>query len=192
MGIEVADATALGAGRRIDHRVDEGRLAGIERGIDRTLELVGRRHVDTRAAEGVHHLVVARALDEHRGRGVGAARGIRIGAAIDAVVVEDDDADRQVVPADRLHLHAGEAEGAVALDREHRLAGLDGGGDGEAHADAHHAPGADVEALARLIDVDDAAREIERIGAFIDQDDVRPLLDDGTQRPERAMEIHRR
>ena len=133
------------------------------------LQLVGRRRVDADAAEGLHHLVVARALDEHRRRDVAAAR-VGVGAVVDAVVVEDDDADRQAVAADRLDLHAGEAEGAVALDRDHRLAGRHRGGDGEAHADAHDSPGADVEALARLVHVDDRAREVERVGAFVDDD----------------------
>src|SRR5438105_115771 len=82
---------------------------------------------DAVAAEGFHHLVVARALDEYRRRRIGAAR-IDVGAAVDAVIVEDDDADRKLVAADGLDLHAGEAEGRVALDREHRLAGFDGGG----------------------------------------------------------------
>ena len=36
------------------------------------------------------------------------------------------------------------------------------------------------------------AREIERVGALVDQDGVRPLLDDGAQHPERAVIIHRR
>ena len=103
-----------------------------------------------------------------------------------------DDADRQLVPADRLHFHAGETEGAVAFDREHGLAGLHRGRDGIAHADAHDAPGADVQALARLIHVDDAAREIERVGTFVDQDGIRPLHDDGAQGAERAVEVHRR
>ena len=151
----------------------------------------GAGRIDADAAERLHHLVVARALDEHGRRRV-RADVVDVGAAIDAVVVEDDDADRQVVPADRLDLHAGEAEGGVAFDREHRLAGLDRGGDGIAHADAHDAPGADVEALARLIHVDDAAREIERVGAFVDQDGVGPLLDDGAQHAERAVVVHRR
>src|SRR5262249_57801399 len=99
------------------------------------------------------------ALDEHGGRRV-IARLVDVGAAIDAIVVEDDDAKRQFEAADRLDLHAGEAERAIALDREHRLAGLDRGADGVAHADAHDAPGADVDALARLVHVDDAAREV--------------------------------
>ena len=189
--IEVADAAALAAGGRVDHRVDQRRLAGIHRLVDGALQLVGRGRVDADAAEGLHHLVVARALDEHGRRRIRASR-IDVGAAIDAVVVEDDDADRQLVAADGLDLHAGEAEGAVAFDREHRLAGLDRGGDRIAHADAHDAPGADVEALARLVHVDDAAREIERVGAFVDEDGVRPLLDDGAQHAERAVIVHRR
>src|SRR5882757_6634103 len=179
--IEIADAAALGARRRIDHRVDQGRLAGIHRRVDGALQIIGRGGVDADAAERLHHLVVAGALDEHGRCEVRAARRIDVGAAIDAVIVEDNDADRQVVATDGLDLHAGEAKGTVALDGEHRLAGLDGGGDRRAHADAHHAPGADVEPLARLVHVDYAAREVERIGAFVDQDGVGPFLDDGAQ-----------
>src|SRR5581483_7199396 len=46
--IEVADAARLAACRGIDHRIDQGRLAGIHRGVDRALELirVGRIHAD--------------------------------------------------------------------------------------------------------------------------------------------------
>src|SRR5581483_7797431 len=144
------------------------------------------------AAEGFDDLVVARVLDEDGGRRVRPTGRIDVGAAIDSVVVKDHDADRQVVTADRFDLHAGEAEGAVTFDREHRLAGLDGGGDGITHADTHHAPGADIEALTRLIHVDDAAGEIERIGALVDQDGVGALLDDCAQGAERAVEVHRR
>ena len=43
-----------------------------------------------------------------------------------------------------------------------------------------------------MIHVDDAAREIERVGAFVDEDGVRPLLDDGAQHAERAVVVHRR
>ena len=72
------------------------------------------------------------------------------------------------------------------------FAGLDRGRDGKAHADAHDAPGADIEPLARLVHVDDAACQIERVGTFIDEDSVRPLLDDGTQCTECAVKVHRR
>src|SRR6202040_3922768 len=147
--VEIADAAALGAGRRIDHRVDQGRLAGIHRLVDRAGKLVGGRPAD--AAERLDHLLVTRVLDEGGRRRVRAAGGIDAHAAVDAVVVEDDGADRQAVATDRLDLHPGEAERAVAFHGEHRLAGLDRGADREAHADAHDAPGADVEALARLI-----------------------------------------
>src|SRR3546814_8176835 len=40
--------------------------------------------------------------------------------------------------------------------------------------------------------VDRTAREVERVGAFVDQDGVRPLLDDGAQRAQRAVIVHRR
>src|SRR6476646_9552874 len=165
--VEFADAAALGAGRRIDRGVDEGRPAGIHRAVHGLTQLVRRRHVDADAAEGFHHLLVARVLDEDGCRDVRTAGGVDVGSAIDAVVVEDDDADRQVVAANRFHFHAGETEGAVAFDREHGFAGFDGGRDGETHPDAHDAPGADVQALARLIHVDDAARAIEGVGAFV-------------------------
>ncbi len=95
-----------------------------------------------------------------------------------------------MVAADRLHFHAGEAERAVALEREHRLAGLDRGGDGKSHADAHDAPGADVEPLARLVHVDDTARQIERVGTLVDEDGIRSLLDDAPQGAERAVVVH--
>jgi len=143
------------------------------------------------AAEGLDHPVVAGIRHEHRGGRIATGR-VGVGAAIDAVVVEHHDADRQAVPADRLDFHAGEAEGAVALDAEDRLAGLDGCRDGEAHADAHDAPGADIQALARLVHVNDAPGEVEGVGALVDQDRVGPLLDDGAQRPERGVEVHGR
>src|SRR3954454_3444500 len=57
--VEVADAAALAARCRIDHRVDEGGLAGIHGVVDGTLQLVWRRHIDADAAERLHHLVVA-------------------------------------------------------------------------------------------------------------------------------------
>src|SRR5260370_1189528 len=82
------------------------------------------------------------------------------------------------------------AERGVAFNRKHWFAGLYRGANGEAHADAHDAPGADVEPFARLIHVDDAAREIERVGAFIDQNGIWPLLDDRAQRAQRAVEVH--
>src|SRR5262249_35069567 len=155
--IEIADAAALAAGGRVDHRVDERRLAAVHRGVDGPLEFVGARRIDADAAERLDHLVVARAFDEHRRRGIGIG-AVGVWDTINAVIVEDEDAGRQLVAADRLDLHAGEAEGRVALDGEHRLAGLDRRADGIAHADTHDAPGADVEALARLVNVDDAAR----------------------------------
>src|SRR5258708_40033585 len=111
--IEVADAAALAAGRRIDHRVDQGGLARIHRGIHRALELVGRRGVDARAAESLHHLVVARAFHENRRRGIRTAAGVLVGASIDAVVVEDTDADRQGAAAVRLRPPAPTARGAA-------------------------------------------------------------------------------
>src|ERR1051326_493736 len=131
-------------------------LSTVHGGIDRAPQLVGRGRVYADAPERFNHLVVAGAFDEHGRRRIGAVL-VDIGAAIDAVIVENDDADGKPVAADRLDFHAGEAERRVAFDAEHGLAGLDGRTDGITHADAHHAPGADVDALARLIHIDNAA-----------------------------------
>src|SRR5688500_11214761 len=49
--IEVADAAALAAGCRIDHRVDQRRFAGIQSRVNDALELVGRGRVDADTAE---------------------------------------------------------------------------------------------------------------------------------------------
>src|SRR5216684_5545757 len=88
--IEIADAPALGAGRRVDHGVDQGRLARIHRRVDGALQFIRRGRVDADAAERLHHLVVARSLDEDSRRYIGAAGRIDVGSAIDAVIVEDD------------------------------------------------------------------------------------------------------
>src|SRR5258706_13173080 len=146
--------------------------------------------MDTRAAESFHHLVVARILDENGCPRI-PARWIDVSAAIDAVIVEDDDADRQVKTADRFEFHARESKGRVPFDSEHRLAGFNGRADCKAHADAHHAPGADVETFAWLVHVDNATREVERVRAFVHQDGVRPLLYHGAERPKRPMKLHR-
>src|SRR3981081_2711562 len=107
--IEVADPAALAAGRRVQHRIDQGRLARIHRRVDGALEFIRGRRIDADAAERLHHLVVARALDEH-GRGGIRADTVDVGAAVNAVVVEDNDADRQLVTADGLDFHAGKTE----------------------------------------------------------------------------------
>src|ERR1700730_15488809 len=68
--VEVADSAALAAGRRVDHGVDEGRLAGVHGLVHGALQFVRRRHMDADAAERFHHLVVARAFDEDGRRDV--------------------------------------------------------------------------------------------------------------------------
>src|SRR6059058_4262544 len=71
--VEVADAAALAAGGRIDHRVNESRLAGIHRLVHGAAQLVGSRHVDTNSAECFDDVVVARVFDEGGRRRVGTA-----------------------------------------------------------------------------------------------------------------------
>src|SRR5262249_7144945 len=80
--IELADAAALGAGRRVDHRVDEGRLAGVHGRVDRALEFVRRCRLNADAAESFRDLVVARALDEDGRGGVRTARRLGGGGAV--------------------------------------------------------------------------------------------------------------
>src|ERR1700677_3280488 len=157
LGIEIADIAALAARRRVDHRVDERWFSGVHGRVDGALQVVRRGDIDANSAKPLDHPVVAGSRNEHGRRRIGTAAQVHAIAAIDAVVVEHDDADRQVVAADSLHLHTGEAERAVALDGEHRFSGLHSRGDRIAHADAHYAPGADIQALPWLIHVDHAA-----------------------------------
>src|SRR5690348_9872948 len=74
--VEVADATALAARRRVDHRIDEGGSARVHRRVDGALQLVGRLGVHADAAEPFHHLVVARAFDEGGRRRIGSTARI--------------------------------------------------------------------------------------------------------------------
>src|ERR1700681_1660837 len=55
--IEVADPAAFAAGRRIQYRVDQSRLARIHGRIDRALQLVRRGRIDADTAKGLHHPV---------------------------------------------------------------------------------------------------------------------------------------
>src|SRR5581483_12150543 len=71
-------------------------------------------------------------------------------------------------------------------------AGLDCGGNRVALADAHDAPGADVKTLARLVHVDHAASEVERVRAFVDEDRIGTVLDGFADDAQRAVVIHRR
>src|SRR5690348_9108882 len=149
--VEIADVSALAARGRIDHRVDQRRLARVHCRVDGALQIVRGCDVDANSAEALDHFIVARARDEHRCGGIAATAKVDAVAAINAVVVEHDNADGQSVATDRLHLHAGEAERAVAFDGQHGLTGLDRRRDRKTHADPHHSPGADIQALARLI-----------------------------------------
>src|SRR5678815_2564879 len=90
--VEARDAAALGAGGLVDDGVDQRRLARRDRLGEALPQLVGSRRVDADAAEGIHQLVVARALDEDRRCDVAAAR-VDVGALVDAVVVENNDTD---------------------------------------------------------------------------------------------------
>ena len=176
----------------IDDGVDQGGLAGSHGFVERVQQLIRRHRSHADATECLHHRVVAGTLHEHGGRHIGMPGRVLVGAAIDAVVVEDDHANRQVVAADGFHLHAGEPEGTVAFDGDDRFARLNGRRNSEPHADTHHAPGADIEALARLVHVDDRAGVIERVGALVHDHRIGTRLDDVTDHPQCAVEVHRR
>src|ERR1700733_13356586 len=100
--IEIADVATLAARRRVDHRVDQRGLAAVHGCVDGALQLVRRGRIDANPAEPLDHFVVAGALYERGGGCVGTPARVDTIAAIDAVIVEHDDADRQVVAADRL------------------------------------------------------------------------------------------
>src|ERR1700692_2041408 len=73
---------------------------------------------------------VAGAFDENGGRDIGAAGGIHIGAAVDAVVVENDRDYRQLIAANGFKFHAAETERTVTFDGNHGQAAGDGGANG--------------------------------------------------------------
>src|SRR3989442_7787106 len=105
-------AELLRLARRLlrDHDVDERRALEGRRLLQRVLQILWILDEPALAAERLHHLVVARAVDQRVGLEVleRVVRVLRVSGA-DAAVVEDDDLDRQVVAAGRLHLHAREA-----------------------------------------------------------------------------------
>src|SRR5207302_1609225 len=166
--VEALDVAAFGAGGRVDDGVDQGRFFGGERLGERVREAWRVGAVIAPAAERLDDPLVTRIAQE-AGRRIRLPLGV---AAIDTVIVEDDGRHRQVVTADRLDLHAAEAKGAVALDRDDGLARHRGGADRVAHAYPHDAPGTAVEAVARHVHVDDVAAEIERVGALVDDVDI--------------------
>src|SRR6185437_697350 len=186
--IEALDMATLGTCGRVDHGIDECGLFGHER-VAQCLREAGRVGcVVADATKRLHHLVIACVAHETGRRATGAASRI---TPINSVIVEDDCDYRQLVAADRFDLHAAKTKSAVALNGDDRLAGDYSGTDSVAHADAHHAPGARIETVAGLVDVDDVAGKIERVGALVDDIHVRPTgkrIADGAQR---TMEVHR-
>src|SRR5207244_6309153 len=125
---------------RIDHGVDQRRLAGGER--------LGQRPGQARRVLAMVAPAAER-LDDPLVAGVAQEAGRRIRpvgrvAAIDAVVVEDDRRHRQLVAADRLDFNAAETKGAVALDRDVRLAGQRGRAYRLANPDPMDSPGYSV------------------------------------------------
>src|SRR5437773_4569139 len=75
-GIEARDAAAFGARLFVDDRVDQRGLARADRCFHRIAQLGRRRGQKAHATEGLHQLLVARALDEHQRRRIASSRGI--------------------------------------------------------------------------------------------------------------------
>src|SRR6185312_9853929 len=189
-GVEVGQMAALGTCGRVDDAVDQRRAPRGERLAQSCSEFAGGGGAVARAAERLDELVVAGADRQRRWGGVG-GDGVDVVAFVDAAVVEHHDHDRQVVAAYRFQLHAGESECAVALDRDDRTTGFDGGGDGVAHADAHDSPGAAVEAVPRQVHVYDVAGEVEGVGALVDDVGLRVRPKHVADRSQRTVELHR-
>ena len=191
-GVQISDVTAFAPCCRVDHGIDQGRFAGSECFGDGLAQFVGIGCNDTDTAKGLHHKLVFGVFDKDGCRRVLAPTPVFSIAAIDAVVVEDNDADRKVVAADGFHLHAGESKGTVTLDTKHLIAGLDSRRDSRSHADPHDAPGADIEPLAGLVDVDDGPALIQRIRAFVEAQRLayadRSLWLDWDQLPAQGLE----
>ena len=126
------------------------------------------------AAAGFHHLVIARALDEHRaGRRIAAARRIDVGASADAIVEHDDGATPAGRSGQIVDLYVPEKPNALSPSVSDRLAGGRAAATASP-ADAHDALlGADVQAPVRLVHVDDTACEAEQCPhALVDDDHV--------------------
>src|SRR6516162_4076375 len=100
------------------------------------------------AAERFDQFLVPCLFHQDGWRRVGAG-AINLVAAINAPIIEYRDYDWQSITADRLEFHPGEAECAVPLDRDHWCAADDRSAHRVTHPDAHDAPCAAVEALAR-------------------------------------------
>jgi hypothetical protein len=147
-----AELLRLPGGALGDHDVDEGGAAVVHRLVDGAADVLRVLDEEALAAKGIHHPVVAGAVDqrvrlhaEHR-----VVRDFRHAGA-DAAIVEDDDPDREVVADQGLDLHAREADRRVAGEVDDRAVGVhDGGGDGLAEADPHRAVGVGVEAGAGM------------------------------------------
>ena len=147
--------------------------------------------VQSHTAKGLHHEVIACAFDKDRGRNIGASALIDIHAAINAVIIEDHHANRQVVATNGLDLHATEAKGTVALNGEHGFLGGDGRGNGKAHTDSHDAPRSHIQAFSGLIHVDNTSGKVQCVGPLIDQGDIGVMGHNAPHHCQSAVEIHR-
>src|ERR1700733_1880416 len=182
--------TALGPGSRINDAVDNCRLSRCESIGESLGKALRIGYVMACAAESLDEFVIARGLHEdHRCR-IYSSATVHVIAAVDTAVVEDDDDNRKRIAANGLDLHAAETECAIALDGNDRFAARHGRADGIAHTDTHHAPGSTVEALARLVHVDNVAANIERVGAFIDNINLWFVVENVADRAKCAREVH--
>ena len=114
-----------------EHDVDQSGAAEVHCFSERALDVFRVFDKEALAAKGFHDLVVAGAVDQRVGPHVEhrVFRDLRHARA-NAAIVQDHDLDRQVVAAERLHLHTGEADRRVAREVDDRAVGVhDRGGD---------------------------------------------------------------
>src|SRR5262245_30312495 len=140
--------TTVGGG--VQHHVDGVDLVRAKGALERWSQLARFGHVDTLAAEGLHHPVVAGERQRRSYRALGAEeRQLRVANLPPAAIVADHHRHRQPEPHRGLDLHAVEAEGAIARDEEHPLLRPQQlGRDRKGRADPEAAEGTGIEPLA--------------------------------------------
>ncbi len=168
----------------------EARPSGHDGPLDHRFGLFRRRGVISFAAERLDHCFVMRLVGQcQRGRIAVRAEVFEI-ASVYAAVVEHHECDRQPVAACRLDLHAVESERGIAADVQHFPTGGHRRANRIAGSASHDAPCAAVETATRFAHRDDVAAVVERVGAFVGEDEILmvPVVDlrDGAERVEMA------
>src|SRR5258708_1636850 len=117
-GVEALYVPALRAGPRVDGTVDQCGPPGSEGRFQSLREAGGIFDVVADSPERFDQLVVPSVLNEASRRRGNGSRSVPV---VNAIVVEDQDHDRQAVAADRLDLHSAESKRDIAFDRDGRI-----------------------------------------------------------------------